>query len=899
MVENRRPDPEALLAQVQAEESGRGKLKIFLGYAAGVGKTFAMLEAAHQRKGEGVDVVIGYIETHKRLETESMIVGLDIIPRKTIQYHNINLTEMDVDAILARHPALVLVDELAHTNAPGTRHAKRYQDIEELLDAKIDVYTTLNIQHLESLNDIVAQVTGVIVHETVPDRVIDEASEIEVIDLPPDELLKRLQEGKVYIPDQAAKAIQEFFRKGNLTALREMSLRRAAERVDGQMRTYMRTRAIRGVWPAAERLLVCISPSPYAEKIVRTARRLADELNADWFAVYVEVATKPEINPVNRARIDQTLLLAESLGAKARTIAGHSIREAVFAYAQKHNITKILVGKPIRPRWRELLAGSVVDQLIYASGDIDIYVISAQAESAQPFVPREWRPHRPLLRYLISLGLVGIATAISMFFRGNFEPTNLVMIYLAIVVITAAFLGRGPSLLAAFTGVLAFDFFLVPPYFTFAVGDTQYLLTFVVLLAVSLVVSSLTVRVREQGEAAIQGQARATALYTLGRDLTSATDLKQVADIIISHIGEIFGREVAIFLPENPDSREVSTFAQSPGFQPDANEIAVANWVFQHDQPAGRGTDTLPAASVRCHPLRTGRGLVGVLGIRPEQSGSLLTLEQRQSLLAFADQAAIAIERAALAEQARQNEMLKAADKLQTALLNSISHDLRTPLVSITGALSALEEEDGHLDGAAHRSLVQTAREEADRLNRLVGNLLDMTRLEAGALKVKREACDAEDLIGTAIGQIERRLAGRNVQVSVPEPNLMISADFLLIVHVLNNLLYNALKYSPKDSPLEVQARREGNEVWISVLDRGVGIPVDDLERIFDKFYRVQRPEHVTGTGLGLAICKGIVEAHGGRIWAERRLEGGTRMVIALPAEREELVPTSALTEAK
>ncbi len=693
-----RPDPEALLAQAQAEEGGRGKLKIFLGYAAGVGKTFAMLEAAHQRLGEGVDVVIGYIETHKRVETESMLAGLETVPRAAIDYRGVKLTEMDVDAVLRRHPTLVLVDEMAHTNAPGVRHAKRYQDIEEILDAGIDVYTTLNIQHLESLNDVVAQVTGVIVHETVPDRVIDEASDIEVIDLPPEELLLRLRDGKVYIPDQAARAIREFFRKGNLTALREMALRRAAERVDTQMRSYMRTRAIPAVWPASERLLVCISPSPYAEKIVRTARRLADELNADWFVVYVEVATKPEVNPATRARIDQTLRLAESLGAKARTIAGRTIPEAVFAYARKHNITKIVVGKPLRPRWREWLSGSVVDQLVYASGDIDIYVISAKAESAYPVVPRDWRPHRPLLRYVFSLGLVGLATLVGAFLRGQIEPTNLVMVYLVAVVISAVYLGRGPSLVAAVTGVLAFDFFLVPPYITFAVSDTQYILTFVALLTISLVVSTLTVRVREQAEAAIQGETRATALYNLGRDLTSAKDLEQVADTVISHISEVFGRQVAIFLPKDG---QVETFAHSQGYVPDANELAVANWVFQHDQPAGRGTDTLPAASVRCNPLKTARGLVGVLGVRPAETGSFLSLDQRQSLLAFADQAALSIERAILAEQAKQAELLSAADKLQTALLNSISHDLRTPLVSITGALSTLEQDDQRLDEAA------------------------------------------------------------------------------------------------------------------------------------------------------------------------------------------------------
>lgn len=880
----RRPDPEALLAQAQAEERGRGKLKIFLGYAAGVGKTFAMLEAAHQRKEEGVDAVVGYIETHKRAETESMLEGMEIIPRASLEYRGIRLTDMDVDAVLRRHPALVLVDEMAHTNAPGSRHAKRYQDIEEILDAGIDVYTTLNIQHLESLNDVVAQVTGVIVHETVPDRVIDDASDIEVIDLPPEELLVRLKEGKVYIPDQAARAIREFFRKGNLTALREMSLRRAAERVDNQMRSYMRTRAIPNVWPASERLLVCISPSPYAEKIVRTARRLADELNADWFVVYVEVATKPELNPANRARIDATLRLAESLGAKARTIAGRTIPEAVFAYARKHNITKIVVGKPVRPRWRQWLAGSVVDQLVYASGDIDIYVISGTVEGARSAMPNEWTPHRPLARYALSLALVALATFFGVLVRGRIEPTNLVMLYLVAVVLSAIYLGRGPSLLAAIAGVLAFDVFLIPPYYTFAVSDTQYILTFFVLLTISLVVSTLTARVREQAEAAVQREARATALYSLGRDLTSATGLDQVAEIIIAHIGEVFGRQVAIFLPKDG---QVATFAHSADYIPDENELAVANWVFQHEQPAGRGTDTLPAAVMRCQPLKTAQGMVGVLGVRPSDEDSHLTLEQRQSLLSFADQAALAIERATLAEQAKQAELLSAADKLQTALLNSISHDLRTPLVSITGALSTLEQDDQHVDESARGSLVRTAREEADRLNRLVGNLLDMTRLEAGALKVKREPCDAEDLIGSALGQMEERLQGRSLNVQLEPDTPLVSADFVLIVHVLINLLDNALKYSPAGSPLDVQAHRAGNDVQIAVMDRGIGIPKGDLERVFDKFYRVQRPEQVTGTGLGLAICKGIVEAHGGRIWAEERAGGGTCIMITIPAAEE------------
>jgi len=877
-----RPDPDELLKQAQAEEQAakRGKLKIFLGYVAGVGKTYAMLEAAHQRKVQGIDVVVGYVETHKRAETEELVEGLDVLPRKQVEYRGVALPEMDVDEVIKRHPKIVLVDEFAHTNAPGSRHPKRYLDVEEILDAGIDVYTTLNIQHLESLNDVVAQVTGVIVRETVPDRVIDEASEIEVIDLPPDELLTRLNEGKVYIPEQASRAIDKFFRKGNLTALREMSLRRAAERVDNQMRSYMRTSAISGPWAATERLLVCISPSPLAEKLVRNTRRLADELNAKWFAVYVEVASKPENNPINRERIGRTLQLAEELGARTRTLTGRSIHEAVLEYARKHNVTKVVVGKPLKPRWQEMWSGPIVDQLIYASGDIDVYVISARAELSKPIVPTDWQMHRPLWRYFLSLLLVAISTSIGLLIRGNLEPANLVMLYLASTVISAVFLGRGPSLLTAIGGVLAFDFFLIPPYLTFAVSDTQYIITFAALLIVSLVVSSLTVRVREQAEAAIQREKQTAALYNLSKDLTSAADLLQVANIIISQIGQAFGRDVAIFLPEN---QQLQIFASSPNYHPDENELAVAAWAFDHDQLAGRGTDTLPAAALRCHPLKTSNGIVGVLGVRSKDLTNFLSPEQRLTLAAFTNQSALAIERASLSEQARQAELLRATESLQTALLNSISHDLRTPLVSITGALSSLDEDDGTLNEATRRALIENARGEADRLNRLVGNLLNMTRIESGAIKLRLESEDIQDVIGTALEQLGSRIANHKIQVNVPAGFPLVPMDFTLIAQVLVNIFENAVKYSPAESGIEASAELLDEKIRIKIADRGAGIPSEDLTRIFDKFYRVQRPENVSGTGLGLSISKGIIEAHHGTIYAGAREGGGTTITIELP----------------
>lgn len=883
-----RPDPDQLLAQVQADETAaqRGKLKVFLGYAAGVGKTYAMLEAAHQRKSECIDVVIGYIETHQRLETEELVAGLEIIHRKQVEYRSVTLPEMDVDAILARHPALALVDELAHTNAPGSRHPKRYQDVQELLNAGIDVYTTLNIQHLESLNDVVAQITGVLVRETIPDKVIDEASELELIDLPPDELLQRLADGKVYIPEQAARALQKFFRKGNLTALREMTLRRTAERVDDQMRAYMRSSAISGPWAAGERILVCISQSDLGEKLVRSARRLADELNAGWFAIHVEPPNNAVLPQEKRDQVTRNLRLAEELGAHTKVIPARNsataIAETILAYARKHNITKIVVGKPIHPRWFDLLRGSLVDELIYHSGEIDIYVITS-TETAR--IPPEENPlslHSPPSRYIWSIILTALATLVGHFIGRGISPTNLVMLYLLTVMVVAVYLGRGPSMLAALLGVLAFDFFFVPPFFTFAVEDTEYILTFIGLFIVGVVVSALTARAREQTEAAQNREADTALLYSLSRELAAADSHESIVKATQTHLEAGFGRDVVIYLPLGDSMRPVLG-TDSPQPAPGETELSLALWSYRHAEPAGSGTNTLPSAEPRFLPLKTSRHTVGVLSFKPLDPARPFTPDQRRMLESFANQSAQAVERVNLSEQTRQIKLLQAAEKLQNALLNSISHDLRTPLVSITGALTTLETQDETISAESRRSLLETAREEAERLNRLVGNLLDMTRLEAGALKVKRDPAEVVDVVGTSIGQMETRLTGRSLRMDVPDNLPMISVDFMLIVHVLKNLLDNALKYSPEKSPLEVRARSAGGEVLISIIDEGPGIPPDDLERIFDKFYRVQRSEQVAGTGLGLAICKGIVEAHGGRIWAKNRPGGGTILTIALP----------------
>ncbi len=881
--EPRRPDPDALLAHVQAEERQQknGRLKIFLGYAAGVGKTYAMLEAAHQRKEEGLDVVVGYVETHGRLETEGMLSGLEKIPHKQISYRNIQIPEMNTDAILARKPRLVLVDELAHTNAPGSRHAKRFQDVEELLSAGIDVYTTLNIQHIESLNDVVAQITGTKVRETVPDKVIDEVTDIELIDLPPEELLRRLKDGKVYIPEQAERAIQKFFRQGNLTALRELSMRRAAERVDDQMRAYMETQAIPGPWPAGERLLVCINAGALSERLVRTTRRLADELKADWYAVYVETPDQAGMSPERRDRIAHILQLAEELGAHSINLPGRSVAETIMDYARQHNVTKVIAGKPLRSRWQEVLRGSVVDRLLRRSGSIDVYVVSSETEPTAEAIPQAWRPHHPWRRYLWGVALVAAATAVSALIAPFISPTNLIVIYLLSVVLAAVYLGRGPAILASLLSVASFDFFFVPPHFTMAVSDTEYLLTFFGLMVVGLLISQLMAQVRQQAEAAQRREIQAAALYELGRDLTVTVGLEAIARIIITRISQTFSREVAIFLPEGSS---LKVFSVSPGLSVSDNELAVATWAFDHGQIAGRGTDTLPDATMRCLPLKTTRGAIGVLGVQPSDSSSYLSPDQRRTLDIFTNQVALAIERARLVEQAHQAELLEATEKLQTALLNSISHDLRTPLVSITGALSSLEE-GPVMDEESRHGLIQTAREESHRLNRLVGNLLDMTRLEAGALHIHNDDGDVQDLIGSTLEQFGSRLDDHPVTVDLPDDLPLIPMDFVLLEQVLLNVIDNALKYSPARSLIEIRGQVEHPSLVITIADRGIGIPPEDLQRVFDKFYRVQRPDNVSGTGLGLSISKGIVEAHGGAIQADNRPGGGTTITISLPLE--------------
>lgn len=890
-----RPDPDELLAQIKAEEqqAQRGKLKIFLGYVAGVGKTYAMLEAAHQRRDEGIDVAVGYVETHGRKETEAMVAGLEVIPRRQVEYRGARLTDMDLDAILERHPQLVLIDELAHTNAPGLRHPKRYQDVQEILDAGIHVYSTVNIQHLESLKDIIQQITGVIVRETVPDAIIDEAHEIELIDLPTDELLNRLNEGKVYIPDQAARAIEKFFRKGNLTALRELSMRRAAERVDSQMLDYMQTKAIPGPWPAGDRIMVCISSHPMGERLIRAGRKLADDLSADWFVVFVETPGHIRMPAENRLRMQKNLQLAEELGARVVQLNGESVAGAVLDYAHHHNVTKIIAGKPMRPRWFEMIRGSVIDQIIRNSGHIDVYVVSEGAETprknSSSLLPDPFTPHRPLHRYALSMLLVLAVTVLGFPLSAFLDPVNLVMVFLVAVILSAVFLGRGPSILASIASVLFFDFFFVEPRLTFSVNDTQYLLTFAGLLGVGLVISNSAALLRDQVDVLKRRGQQSQALNHLSRELTAALTLDQVLQTIIKHVGTMFNREIVILLPENS---QLVMKASTPGFVISESELAVADWAFKNGKEAGRGTNTLPAAEIRYMPMITSRETVGILGSKPQDPQEFLSSDQRVLMEAVLNLAALAIERASFAEKAAQAEILRNAEKLQSALLNSISHELRTPLAAVTGVLSSLEESEAaaaadQLDAATRIELIHSASRQAKRLNHLVENLLDMTRLEAGALRLNCEPTDMQDLIGAVVQQMASRLQDHILKIDIAPDMPLVTMDAVLMAQVLENLLDNACKYSPAQSPIDIAARWGEKQLTLSVSDEGMGIPSADLERVFDKFYRVQRQEAIAGTGLGLSICRGIVEAHGGKIWATNNPDQGVTIMVTLPVNPE------------
>ncbi|MBI4916771.1 MAG: sensor histidine kinase KdpD [Acidobacteria bacterium] len=879
-MEPERPDPDVLLARIREQESRRerGRLKVFFGGCAGVGKTYAMLEAARARQGEGVDVVVGWVETHGRADTEALLDGLERLRPRELSYRGVVLREFDLDAALERRPALLLVDELAHTNAHGSRHAKRHHDVSELLAAGIDVFTTLNVQHVESLTDVVAQITGVQVRETVPDRVLEEADEIELVDLPPEELLQRLREGKVYLAEQAGAAASNFFRKGNLIALRELALRRVAERVDAQMLRYRSEHAIKAPWPTAERLLVLVAPSPYATRLVRSTRRLAGALKAEWIALHVETPDEAGLPAADCEQLRRTLTQAARLGAEVVDLAGEDVVAEALAYARSRNVTKIVVGKPpgaAPVRWPRRSLG---DRLLRGSGGIDVYVISSEPTGTPPVVARDQRRPVGHRAWAWTAATVVACTVAAWLMHGRFDLANLVMVYLVGVMVVATRFDRVHAIAASVLSVAAFDYFFVPPRMTFAVADTQYVVTFAVMLAAALLMSGMTSRIRRQAEAGRRRERRTDALFGLARSLAGAGRESEICEAAVRHTGDLL--DAGAILLVRHVSGELEPRATTPGTAPlDTAEVSVARWVGDHGQPAGRGTETLPATPALLVPVAAGGGTVAVLAIR---APAPLAADQIHLVEAFAGQIAVALERSRLAAEAHEATLQVEAERFRNDLLSTVSHDVRTPLAAIAGAASSLLE--AGVPASARDELVRTIYEESRRLDRLLADILQVTRLESGAVRLEKEWQPLEEAVGAALSRVEERLGGRRVSVDLPVDLPLVPVDGLLLEQVFFNLLENAAKHTPSGSSVSIRAWSEPGFVVAEVADRGPGLPSGSEGKVFDKFARIDG-RGVAGVGLGLTICRGIVAAHGGAIWAENRPDGGVAFRFRLPLE--------------
>ena len=888
-----RPDPDALLARLADEQAraARGRLKIFFGASPGVGKTYAMLAEAQRLREEGRDVVVGVAETHGRTETTRLLAGLEVLPRKRVEYRGTMLEEFDLDAALARKPAVLLVDELAHTNAPGSRHPKRYQDVLELLAAGIDVYTTVNVQHLESLNDIVGGITGITVRETLPDRIFDEGDEVVLLDLTPDDLLQRLKEGKVYFPEQAARAIQNFFRKGNLLALRELALRRTADRVDTQMRTYRVDHVARApVWKTRDSLLVGVGPESGDEAVVRSAARLAAALDVSWHAVYVETPALSRVTASRRRAILATLKLAQELGAHTATVGAPDPAAALVQYARTHNLGKLVLGHTVARwplfHWR----GSPALRVTALAPDLDVVLVGrlppreGVAVEAPPRAPATdvWR------RYGGAIGLSAAATLLAFPLRHLFELTNIVMLFLLAVVAVALLFGRGPAVLAAIANVLAFDFFFVPPQFTFAVTDAQYVFTFVVMLIVGLVVGQLTARLGYQAKVASHGEERARRLFEMARELSAALAPEQVCEL-----GERFviaampGKTAVMMLDEDESLRAPAANEHRPDV-----DMAIARWCVDHAEPAGIGTDTLPAAGKLYLPLKAPVRTRGVLVVEPVDAGQVMIPGQRRLLETCAALIAIALERVHFNSVAQRTLVDMESERLRNSVLAALSHDLRTPLTALVGLSETLAQDlSRERRPQDEQGKALAIREQARRTAQLVDNLLEMARLEAGRINIRRDWQSIEELVGSSLASLEPSLVGRQVDVDLPADLPLVACDGALIERVFVNLIENATKYTPAATPIRIVARRIDGTIEIAVEDRGPGLPPGRERAIFDKFTRGERESVVPGVGLGLAICRAIVEAHGGTIHAENRDGGGARFVFTLPAEEPPAPP--------
>lgn len=880
-----RPNPDGLPVAVTPEvHPPRGKLKIFLGMAAGVGKTYAMLLAAKERAAEGVDVVVGDVETRGRPETETLLATLVHIPRQALDYRGVLIEEMDLDAILARHPQLVIVDDFAHTNVPGSRHRKRYQDVIELLDAGIAVYTAVNVQHFASRADAVRQITGITVAETVPDSLLDLADEIELIDLSPEELRKRLAEGKVYAPEGPEAAANNFFRIGNLTALREMALRLTAEHVDHQLQDYMQAKQITGPWKSRDRLMVAVGASPYSEQLIRWTRRMAYALEAPWFAATVET-TRP-LAPEAQRLLARNLALARELGGEVISAAGAAVETALLQLARQHNITQLVIGKPRHTALYALLnGGSLVDTVIRNSGDIDVYVVTGDESKPLPARRLLWRPRRgsSWRAYLWALAVMALVTALNWVIVHSVSWVEYQVVGLTdllTVLLIAVYIGRGPALLAALVSAVSFNYFFIDPHYTFAIKRFQDIILISLYFIIAIFAGNLTARIRQQEQLAQRNVQRIMSLYRLARETATAADLDAVLRTAVDQLQQSFDAEVAILLAPTGLLRREPHAASTLAI--DDKAFTVAQWAFANGRPAGRFTDTLPAAESHFVPLRTPNRVAGVIGLhlRHEQG---LTFEQELQLETFVNQIALVVERQLLAQAAQQSALLQESERLHTTLLNSISHELRTPIATITGIADILASPAAKTAGAARQALLSDVRDAAQRLNHLVENLLDMSRLDAGRLQIKRDWCVVSDVVGVAVQQLQGCLAQRPLTLAIPPDLPLVQMDFMLMEQVLINLLHNVCNYTPPGSPVEIGAKIADGWLWLTVADRGPGIPAELLERIFDKFYRV--PGTATGgTGLGLSICRGLVHAHGGELLAANRPDGGAIFTIQLPA---------------
>ncbi|TFZ56172.1 sensor histidine kinase KdpD [Methylorubrum sp. Q1] len=884
-----RPSPDALLQAARREERTRGRLKVFLGAAPGVGKTYEMLTIGRAKLKAGADVVVGVVETHGRAETEALLDGFEIIPRRAVPYHGTVLEEMDLDALLARRPALALVDELAHTNAPGSRHPKRYQDVEELLDAGIDVLTTLNIQHVESLNDVVASITRIRVRETVPDSILDRADDIEVVDLNPDDLIERLKAGKVYVPANAERALKHYFSRGNLTALRELALRRTADRVDDELLSHMRANAIPGPWAAGERVLVCVSEDPRSAGLVRYAKRLADRLHAPWTALVVEGPRAASLSEAARDGVAEALRLADRLGGDAVTLpGGRRVADDILAYARSANVNHIVVGKATRSWAFELVNGSVVHDLVRRSGNISVHVVPGEDAPTEMASRRAVATAAPpatfdARSYALALLVTGAGLGLALLLEPSTGVENADLMLLTAVVAVAVRWGLGASLAAVVAASLSYNFFFLPPVYTFTIADPTNIAAFLLFTLVAVLVSNLAARARLSAVVS-QGRAKATErLFGFSRKLAACGTLDDVLWATSAQVAAMLRVRVVLLLPDD------KALAVRAGYPPedmlDEADLAAAQWAFDNERPTGRGADTLPGAKRLFLPMRTGRGTIGVIGLDADGTGPILTPEGRRLLDALADMGALALERVRLVEDLDRAERAAETDRLARALLTSISHDLRTPLASVLGAASTLRDLDGALPIEAKAELLTTIIEESERLNRFIVNLLDMTRLEAGAVTPNLALQDVAETIDTALRRTQKILAGHRVAVAIAPDLPTLRLDPVLFEQVLVNLLDNAAKYAPEDSTVTVRARRDGRTVRIEVLDEGFGLPEADVERVFDKFYRVRKSDRVrAGTGLGLAISRGFVEAMGGTVTAgNRRDRLGAAFTVTLP----------------